>query len=79
MVIEAIYVGLLNWLIVIIRYIVVAWFNIGSTRTITMAQSNNYKAPPILTDGVDYENEKRALKFGECLLLWKKNRHLQFF
>ena len=44
-----------------------------------MAQSNNYKAPPILTDGVDYENEKRALKFGECLLLWKKNRHLQFF
>ena len=39
-----------------------------------MAQSNNYKAPPILTDGVDYENEKRALKFGECLLLWKKKQ-----
>ena len=42
-----------------------------------MVQSDNYKAPPILTDYVDYETGKRKLKFGECSLLWKrKNKHL---
>ena len=30
-----------------------------------MAQSNNNKAPPILTDDVDYEKWKKELKFEE--------------
>ena len=34
------------------------WFDIDSRVTLTMAQINNYKAPPKLTDDVDYENWK---------------------
>ena len=44
------------------RLVIVIWFNIGSWGTLTMAQSNNYKAPPILTDDVDYEKWKKEIK-----------------
>ena len=38
------------------------WFDIDSRVTLTMAQINNYKAPPKLTDDVDYENWKKKKK-----------------
>ena len=44
------------------RLVIVIWFTIGSWGTLTMAQSNNYKAPPILTDDVDYEKWKKEIK-----------------
>ena len=39
-----------------------------------MAQSNNYKAPPGLTDDGIMKIGKRKSKFGESLLLWKKKQ-----
>ena len=45
-----------------------------------MEQSNNYKAPPILTDTVDYEKWEKEIKFWRMFTsLEKKNKHLQFF
>ena len=45
-----------------------------------MAQSNNYKAPPILTDHVDYEKWKKEIKIWWMFAsLEEKNRRFQFF
>ena len=48
------------------------WFDIDSRVTLTMAQINNYKAPPKLTDDVDYENwkEKKKKKKKE-IKIWR--------
>ena len=35
--------------------------------TLILAQSNNYKAPPILTDDVDYEKWKKEIKIWRML------------
>ena len=50
------------------------WFDIGSRVTLTMAQINNYKAPPKLTDDVDYENwkeKKRKEKKKKEIKIWR--------
>ena len=48
------------------------WFDIDSRVTLTMAQINNYKAPPKLADNVDYENwkEKKKKKKKE-IKIWR--------
>ena len=62
------------------RLVMFIWFNIGSRGTLTIAQSNNYKAPPILTDGVDYEKWKKEIKIWRMLSsLEKKNQAPSIF
>ena len=37
-----------------------------------MAQTNNYKAPPILTDDVDYEKWKKEIKIWRMFVSLEK-------
>ena len=39
-----------------------------------MAQSNNYKAPPILTDHVDYEKWKKEIKIWRMFASLEEKR-----
>ena len=39
-----------------------------------MAQSNNYKAPPILTEGVDYEKWKKEVKIWQTFNSLEKKK-----